>query len=259
VYLGYLNNHRTHEQRQQVAIKRIRPGVTSEQLSGFFSEIASLKDLEHANVVNILGAVTQSDPVMMVTEYCVFGGLDQYLRNNATHPQNVRLGEWSEQMASALVYLHSKNIVHRDLACRNFLVAGDKTIRLCDLGMCKNLDYLNEYYQKHEVNVAVRWAAPECLIRGMFNRGTDTWAMCVTYVEMYSFGQEPYAEFKSPREVYEGILAGVRIQPPNNMPTAMARIVSFVFQQRSMVDINMELFQGVLLPVRHAHEVESIV
>ena len=46
-----------------------------------------------------------------------------------------QLIQFAIQAASALSYLHSKNIVHGDVACRNLLISPDgQTVKLCDFG-----------------------------------------------------------------------------------------------------------------------------
>lgn len=41
-----------------------------------------------------------------------------------------------KDVANGMEYVHSKDIIHRDLACRNVLVSDHKQCKLCDFETC---------------------------------------------------------------------------------------------------------------------------
>ena len=64
------------------------------------------------------------------------------------------------------MHLHQRNIVHRDVACRNLLVDGDNNVHVADFG-CARLK--QELYGKDYTQSGlrpIRWEAPECLSKG---------------------------------------------------------------------------------------------
>lgn len=226
-----------------VAVKQMRVGLSAEQIEGFFGEIATLARLRHDNIIHLIGAVTVGNPVLVVTELCAYGALNTYVKTRDVSQHQLR--EWTSQMCMAVRYLHSESIVHRDLACRNFLITASATVKLCDLGMCKALDYSRQYQQRVEISVAVRWAAPISLLNGTFDTGTDVWSLCASFFEIYTHGQEPYSEFKSYKSVFEGILSGARLTAPHAMPADIAGVCTSVWQAANLDNVTTEVFTPI--------------
>jgi len=87
------------------------------------------------------------------------------------------------QLISAIYYLHSAGILHRDIKTSNILVNQDCTLKLCDLGLArsKHQDTTSTQYY-----VVTRWyRAPELLIKtGNYHEAIDMWAVGVVLVEM---------------------------------------------------------------------------
>lgn len=249
VYDGRRANTDDTRDRTPVAVKQMRTALSAAQIEGFFGEIAALSQLKHPNIIALFGAVTVGNPVLVVTELCVNGALDSYLKSHDV--PHGRLFDWAAQMAVAVQYLHGESIVHRDLACRNFLIDAAWVIKLCDLGMCKTLDYSSQYRQRSEtLSLAVRWAAPISLINGTFHRGTDVWSLCASYYELYTHGQLPYSNIKSYRAVYESILSAVRLTIPSAMPSAMAAVCAEVWATDHLDGVTIAMFAPVFSELR---------
>jgi len=70
-------------------------------------------------------------------------------------------------------YLTSLGILHRDLACRNVLVAADKILKISDFGLARQLNDNLVYYRSREGKLPIRWMAPEAIRDRVFNTHTD--------------------------------------------------------------------------------------
>ena len=93
------------------------------------NEIMILKDIDHENIVKLYDVKETSQYFYLVTEYCNGGGLSDCLekykeKNNAAFPEEL-VQYLMKQIVSALRYLHSKRILHRDIKLDNILVHYD--------------------------------------------------------------------------------------------------------------------------------------
>ncbi|KAK1360939.1 hypothetical protein POM88_045413 [Heracleum sosnowskyi] len=69
------------EHASQVVVKKLAEEVTNDDDKlAFIDELALLQKIRHPNVVQFLGAVTQSSPMMIVTEYLPKGNLCAYMK-----------------------------------------------------------------------------------------------------------------------------------------------------------------------------------
>lgn len=69
-----------------VAIKTLKGGYTERQRREFLSEASIMGQFEHPNIIHLEGVVTNSMPVMILTEFMENGALDCFLR--VSSPKN---------------------------------------------------------------------------------------------------------------------------------------------------------------------------
>ncbi|XP_042410304.1 integrin-linked protein kinase 1-like [Zingiber officinale] len=108
--------------------------------SAFIDELALLQKIRHPNVVQFLGAVTQSSPMMIVTEYLPKGDLRAYL--NKKRPSQRMAIKFALDIARGMNYLHEHKpeaIIHRDLEPSNILQDDSGHLKVADFGISKML------------------------------------------------------------------------------------------------------------------------
>ncbi|KPP62923.1 platelet-derived growth factor receptor alpha-like [Scleropages formosus] len=80
----------------KVAVKMLKPTARSSEKQALMSELKIMTHLgPHLNIVNLLGACTKSGPIYIITEYCFYGDLVNYLHKNrenfmSGHPEKAK-------------------------------------------------------------------------------------------------------------------------------------------------------------------------
>ena len=179
-------------------------------------EAVTLYQLSHENVIAIEGADQYASydgvHMLILTEYCDGGNLNERLRRGSSADQNYL---WMTQMADALSYLHYKGVVHRDLKPDNVLLTEDKEVKLADFGLARQLtalktmyqleddswlSYYTQYYMNTECGTPY-WMAPE-VFTGRYTEKADVFSLGViffailerTYITLN--GKQFYGAFK---------------------------------------------------------------
>jgi len=210
-------------------------------------EINIIKKLKHPNIVHFYGVTDSSDGLKyIITEYCDAGDLRTLLIDN----QDILLEQlihMSLHIASGMAYLHSNQIIHRDLSARNILVVrqgseGNYFAKVSDFGMSRNIS--NYYEAKANSKFPIRWAAPEVLKFQKCSSASDVWSYGVTLWEMLERGAVPYLE-KDHVEVIKSVIEGHRLSRPVNAPDLLWDIINSCFadvkQRPTFKDISKKL------------------
>ncbi len=109
------------------------------------NEVDILKQLCHENVISIRDEFEFRKwhiipkGLAIVTEYCSNGSLLQLLIKRRSFVSEEQRFIWYKQLASALVYIHSKSIAHRDIKPANILVDQYQRLKIADVGISKVL------------------------------------------------------------------------------------------------------------------------
>jgi len=126
---------------RQVAVKQ-QEIADSELERYLMNELAILRALKHEGCVKFYGAFRggQSNIVNIITEWVEGGDLRRLVKD-----KSVQLG-WKYRAkvilgcARALAYMHSLQLIHRDIKTENVLMASDGTPKLCDFGFARVWD-----------------------------------------------------------------------------------------------------------------------
>ncbi|EDX17752.1 GD15924 [Drosophila simulans] len=130
----------THRQSGEVMVLKELHRADEEAQRNFIKEVAVLRLLDHRHVLKFIGVLYKDKKLHMVTEY-VAGGCLKELIHDPAHvlpwPQRVCL---ARDIACGMSYLHSMNIIHRDLNSMNCLVREDRSVIVADFGLARSVD-----------------------------------------------------------------------------------------------------------------------
>lgn len=118
-------------------------------------------------------------------EYCAGGDLQTLInnRNGVYFPEKIIL-DWFIQLGLAVIFIHERHIIHRDIKTQNVFLTQNNHIKLGDFGIAKILD--NTLDLANTCIGTPYYLSPEMIENKPYNTKSDIWSVgCVLY-EMLS-------------------------------------------------------------------------
>ncbi|CAD5122083.1 DgyrCDS10534 [Dimorphilus gyrociliatus] len=193
----------------------------------FMREAHIMMNLDHCNIIKLIGICRDGTTTMMVQELAKYGSMLDYLldHKDSINPKKELL-LWAYQVACGMRYLEEQRFVHRDLAARNVLLANNKVAKVGDFGLSRAMSGGDNVYQSAEGGKwPIKWYALEAIIYGTFSSASDVWSYGVTLWEMFTFGSQPYGDLKGSALV-EFIESNGRLKKPDKAPEEIYRVMS---------------------------------
>nr|KJB66896.1 hypothetical protein B456_010G163500 [Gossypium raimondii] len=201
----------------QVAVKRVGDEVFTDEdkVRAFRDELALFQKIRHPNVVQFLGAVTQSSPMMIVTEYLPKGDLRAFLkRKGALKPMTAL--RFALDIARGMNYLHENKpapIIHRDLEPSNILRDDSGHLKVADFGVSKLLT-VKEDKPLTCLDTSCRYVAPEVFKNDDYDTKVDVFSFALILQEMI----EGYPPFSAKQDNEVPKVYAARERPPFKAP-----------------------------------------
>ncbi|KAG0364385.1 hypothetical protein BGZ54_007578, partial [Gamsiella multidivaricata] len=187
-----------------MAVKRLRIGNGDNSVIKTEAKIVSR--LAHRHIIQCYGVELDDLYAYIITDYAEGGSLTKAIPR-LDWDNKIRI---AAEAAQGLGYLHSMDIIHRDIKGDNILLTKHNEVRLCDFGMAKVMDSavsVSRYRRKGTAG----YIAPELISRSpKYSAKSDVFALGIVMREMLDQNAPPD---------YTVLMTRCIDADPNNRPT----------------------------------------
>ncbi|KAG7480923.1 hypothetical protein MATL_G00061370 [Megalops atlanticus] len=165
-----------------VAIKKMSYNgkQTTEKWQDIIKEVKFLEQLRHPNTIEYKGCYLKDNTAWLVMEYCL-GSASDLLEVHKKPLQEVEIAAITHGALLGLAYLHSHNMIHRDVKAGNILLTEPGQVKLADFGSASIASPANSFVG------TPYWMAPEVILamdEGQYDGKVDIWSLGITCIEL---------------------------------------------------------------------------
>ncbi|XP_047447374.1 serine/threonine-protein kinase TAO3 [Mugil cephalus] len=165
-----------------VAIKKMSYNgkQTTEKWQDIIKEVKFLGQLRHPNTIEYKGCYLKDNTAWLVMEYCL-GSASDLLEVHKKPLQEMEIAAITHGALLGLAYLHSHNMIHRDVKAGNILLTEQGQVKLADFGSASIASPANSFVG------TPYWMAPEVILamdEGQYEGKVDIWSLGITCIEL---------------------------------------------------------------------------
>lgn len=168
-----------------------------EELEDLLVEIEILTECKgHPVMLGLYSTYFFENKLTMLLEFCGGGAVDNIIAELGHGLKEDQIRYIGYYVCDALKWLHSQNVIHRDLKAGNILLTNDGQVRLADFGVSAKLK--NEREKRDTFIGTPYWMAPEVVACETFKDQpydciADVWSFGITLIEMAQM-EPPHSE-----------------------------------------------------------------
>eukprot|EP00924_Labyrinthula_sp_SR-Ha-C_P010243 snap_masked-scaffold_23-processed-gene-1.15-mRNA-1 protein AED:0.41 eAED:0.44 QI:0/-1/0/1/-1/1/1/0/409 len=188
-----------NKQKEIYAVKVISKNnmFGNKLLEQFKQEIDILDKLRHKNIIRIYGMFESTKAIHIVTEYSSGGDMFNFLlKEPGNRLKEIYVKNIIKQLISAVLYMHKKDIIHRDLKLENILLARKEQkyekmeIKIVDFGLAKAKQLKS---RAKTFFGTLGYLAPEMFTNKIYNNKIDIWSTgIITFI--LGNGEFPFSQ-----------------------------------------------------------------
>ncbi|KAK3110823.1 cAMP-dependent protein kinase catalytic subunit [Teratosphaeriaceae sp. CCFEE 6253] len=211
-----------HNQRfYAVKVLKKQQVVKMKQVEHTNDERRMLQRCRHPFLITLWGTWQDSRNLYMVMDFIEGGELFSLLRKSQRFPNPVAKF-YAAEVTLAIDYLHSMNIIYRDLKPENLLLDRHGHVKITDFGFAKEVPDIT-----WTLCGTPDYLAPEVVSSKGYNKSVDWWSLGILIFEMLA-GFTPFWDAGSPLKIYENILKGRVKYPPYIHPDAQDLLAKLI-------------------------------
>ncbi|KAK2872916.1 hypothetical protein QQF64_017415 [Cirrhinus molitorella] len=165
-----------------VAIKKMSYSgkQSNEKWQDIIKEVKFLQRIQHPNSIEYKGCYLREHTAWLVMEYCL-GSASDLLEVHKKPLQEIEIAAITHGALQGLAYLHSHNMIHRDIKAGNILLTEPGQVKLADFGSASIASPANSFVG------TPYWMAPEVILamdEGQYDGKIDIWSLGITCIEL---------------------------------------------------------------------------
>ncbi|XP_032084135.1 RAC-beta serine/threonine-protein kinase isoform X2 [Thamnophis elegans] len=155
--------------------------IAKDEVAHTVTESRVLQNTRHPFLTALKYAFQTNDRLCFVMEYANGGELFFHLSRERVFTEE-RARFYGAEIVSALEYLHSRDVVYRDIKLENLMLDKDGHIKITDFGLCK--EGISDGATMKTFCGTPEYLAPEVLEDNDYGRAVDWWGLGVVMYEM---------------------------------------------------------------------------